>query len=109
MNATHDMHFGDGFAVVAFYDVHHLVDAQFPAFFAVGVKAGIGAKIAGEHAHVGGLDMEIAVEIGFIAVAFFTYVVGKRADKGEGGALKKQQSFFGGNALAIDYFLSYWL
>ncbi len=68
MHAANDVHFGNGLVVVFLHDVQHLVYAEFPAVLPVFVKPGVRAEFAGEHANVGGLYMEIAVEVSFVAV-----------------------------------------
>jgi hypothetical protein len=90
MNASHDMHFRDRLAIVFFYDVQHLVNAELPAFFPVRIEPGIRTKSAGEYANIGGLDMEISVEIGFIAMQPFPHVIGKGANERKFSFFKKQ-------------------
>src|SRR4051794_5105734 len=82
MNAAYDMHLRDGLAVIAFYDVQHLLHAQLPTLVAMRIQTGIGTKMTGEYAHIGGLDMEIAVEIRLIAMLALPYMIGKGAEKG---------------------------
>ncbi len=77
MYATHNMHFGYRLAVITFYKFQHFINAQFPAFFPVGIQAAVGTKFATEHTYVGRFNMKIAVEIGFIAMQMFPHKIGQ--------------------------------
>jgi hypothetical protein len=95
MDATYDVNLRDGFAVVFLYDVQHLLLGQLPAFVAVGIDPGIGAEIAGEDTDVGGLDMEIAIEIGLVAVFAFADIIGEGAQEGKAAFFEQQDAFCG--------------
>src|SRR5947209_5090027 len=103
------MDFRDGFAVVFFYDVEHLLLGQLPAFVAVGIDAGIGAEIAGEDADVGGLDMKIAIEIGLVAVFAFADIIGEGSQEGKAAFFKQKNAFFGCDPLLCEDLFSYLL
>lgn len=103
MNAANDMNFGNWLTVVALYDIEHLFGAELPAFFAVGVEARVGAELTGEHTHIGGLDMEITIEIGFVSVQSFSYKIGEGSNEGKAGMFKKIEAVFRSDAFLADY------
>jgi hypothetical protein len=92
MNTAYDMYFRDGLPVISFYDVQHLIDTQFPSLFFFGIEPGVGAEFAGKHADIRGLDMEIAVEIGFVAVQAFSDKIGQGTCKSGTGFFKQNQA-----------------
>src|ERR1044071_7395114 len=55
VNTTYYMYFCYRLAIIAFYNVQHLVHSQFPAFIAMSVEAAIGTEVAGEYAYIGRL------------------------------------------------------
>jgi len=83
MHPSHDMHFGDGLSVITLHDIQHLLLAELPALVPVRVYPRIGTELAGEYTHIRGLDMEIAVEIGLVAMFSLPDVIGQAAEIGE--------------------------
>jgi hypothetical protein len=75
--ATHDMHFGDGLSVIFLHDVEHVLEAEFPSFLPMRIEPGIGTELAGEHADIGGFDVEVPVVIGGISVTGFPDGIGQ--------------------------------
>ena len=104
VHAAHDMHFGDGLAIVCFNDIEHLFDAEFPSVLLLRIEARVGAEGAAEHAYIGGLDMEIAVEISGIAVQPLADEIGQGAHKAGAALFKEEQSFRITDAFTILYF-----
>src|SRR4029078_3264876 len=106
MHTSHDMHFRNGLAIIFADDVHDLFLAQFPSFFAMRIKTGVRTKIAGEHAYVGRLDMKVAVEISFIAMQFFAYVIRYSTSIRNGSLFKKQYALIKADTLPVNYFFA---
>ena len=101
----HDMGFCNRLVIVFAYHLHELVHAVLPAFFALFVLAGIRTKGTGIEAHIGRLKVEIAVEVGAIAVALLTQVIGQHGEVGRLGFFVEGEAFFGRNAPAgSDFF-----
>jgi hypothetical protein len=59
--------------------MHHLLDAEFPTFFPMGIAPGIGAKRTIKNTNIGGLYMKIPIEIGNVTVFLLPHKVGKCA------------------------------
>ena len=79
VHATYNVHFGYGFAIVTFHNVQHLVNAQFPAVFAIFVQAAVAAKFAAEHAYVGRFNVKVSVEISDLPMQLLAYHIGHGA------------------------------
>src|SRR5258708_760785 len=93
MYTSYNMYFRHRLAVIALHDIQHLFLAELPALIPVGIQAGIGAELAGEHTKICGVHIEIKVEIGLVPLQFLADVVRQGAQIGERSLLKKLQPF----------------
>ena len=90
VQAADDVEFGDGFGVAGSRGLPRLIESH-------GVTGGValfaaeGAKLAGRHAHIGGVDVAIDVEVGHVAVHPLAHMVGQPAHgKHVAGAIENQ-------------------
>jgi hypothetical protein len=104
MYAAYDMHFRNGLPVITLYDVEHFLLGELPSFIAMLVLARIGAEVAGKDADIGRFDVEIPVEIDFIAVQAPGYMGSQRTDERKVTYFKKQNALLFGKALALLHF-----
>ena len=82
MQAAHDMDLGEALARghARAQLVHRLIDREHKGTIVLGAPPRIRAQLARSHAHVGGIDMHVAIEAGDITVHPLAHLVGQGTD-----------------------------
>jgi hypothetical protein len=103
---AHDMNFRHGLPVVLFDDIEHIVHRVFPGRHIAALldQAGIGTEFAVVDAQIRRFDMEIAVEIGAIAILALAHVVGQYPQVAQFAVVIEVNTFFRRDAFVGIYF-----
>ena len=95
-----DVDLGDGLIVVAFDDVHDVVQGVLPAVFPLFDAAAVATESAGVEADVGRLHVKVPVEVGPVPVLLLPDVIGQGAEVTERCFVVEQLALIGGDPVA---------